>query len=137
MVSWCKEATNQISSAYSQQVMIQDEITRTQINMVVDKTKDVYKTSVEFNTTAALTNYHVTLEQINLIKSFAESDSFETINSTRRMVTGGYSIGTGVALILAPVPTPADDLIGVRKVTFGIINFFRGFAEFLGEVLKK
>ena len=105
--------------------------------MVVDKTKDVYKTSVEFNTTAALTNYHVTLEQINLIKSFAESDSFETINSTRRMVTGGYSIGTGVALILAPVPTPADDLIGVRKVTFGIINFFRGFAEFLGEVLKK
>ena len=79
----------------------------------------------------------VTLEQINMVKSFAESDTFDTASSARRMLSGAYSVGSGVALIVAPCPTPIDDLVGVRKCTFGVSNFFRGLAELLGEVLKK
>ena len=58
------------------------------------------------------------------------------MKSTARIALGAKRVFDGVVLILAPVPTTKDDLWGVYKFAQGAINFFRGVAEWIGELTK-
>ena len=52
-----------------------------------------------------------------------------------KVVKGTIGIISGAALLLAPVPTAAEDLVGVRKITFGVYNVCYGMAEIVGAVV--
>lgn len=54
-------------------------------------------------------------------------DTYERISESKlvplaKAVWGVVNIARGVALLAAPVPTPADDMLGVRLMQFGLFN---------------
>ena len=73
---------------------------------------------------------------LNAIIPLIETDEFKTLKAGSKMALGIWDIAIGVGYLLAPVPTPAEDILGVRKITFGMVKAALGLAQFLGEVLK-
>ena len=78
----------------------------------------------------------VAMEQAKIVISIYKSDNFSKLSATGKMASGGKSIIAGVGLLLLPDPTPANDLLGVRKITFGIVNVAVGFAKLIKEHKK-
>jgi len=59
-----------------------------------------------------------------------EHENIETgMSGGIKIVTGTIKVITGTALLLAPIPTPADDLRGVQQITIGIYKVCYGIAE--------
>ena len=88
-------------------------------------------------------NYEAQKAQMNLDGATAIYDYLEehdgladTMGASGKLISAGYNIYSGTMLILAPVPTPADDLLGVRKLTFGIYNLCYGIAQMVGALTR-
>jgi len=73
---------------------------------------------------------------IRLLKALG-IDELSDFKPVSKMGKGIKSIYDGISLILAPVPTEADDLVGMYKITAGIINTCWGFAEWVGDLIGK
>ena len=58
------------------------------------------------------------------------------VSGGKRIVAGALNIRDGLAAILVPVPTTSEDLIGVAKITGGIIKVCYGVAEVIGALMR-
>ncbi len=63
-------------------------------------------------------------------------DLQQGVSGGKRIVTGMLNIRNGFAAILVPVPTVAEDLIGVAKITWGVINVCYGIVEVVSASLE-
>ena len=72
-----------------------------------------------------------------IIIDFVRSDDYTKVKSGARMVSGAKDIGKGATALLVPDPTPVNEVAIVYKVAFGVVKVAWGFAEFLGEIIKK
>ena len=53
------------------------------------------------------------------------------------MASGANDVFRGFSALLVPDPTPVNEVATVYKVAFGVVKVAWGFAELLGEWLKK
>ena len=53
-----------------------------------------------------------------------------------KMANGIRQTVVGAGLLMAPVPTPADDIVGVRKIQIGVFQFFYGLTLLISEVCE-
>ena len=79
----------------------------------------------------------ITQYQIETVKDFLQSDEYTKVKSGARIVTGVNDIVRGGSALLVPDPSPVNEVVSVYKVAFGLVKVAWGFAEFLGEVIKK
>ncbi len=84
--------------------------------------------------TQAQLQFEVTMKQIEMANSFVKSEDFEILTAGGKIASGGKDVVVGVLLVLDPVPAPGEEAAGVYKFAFGIVKFFRGIAELIGEL---
>ena len=66
-----------------------------------------------------------------------KSDDYKKVKASSRMASGANDVFRGFSALLVPDPTPVNELATVYKVAFGVVKVAWGFAELLGEWLKK
>jgi len=71
---------------------------------------------------------------IGFVNDFQNSDFYGLASPIYEMVSSANLIREGAGDILVPVPTVIDDLIGMGKITYGIISFVYNFAMLIVEV---
>ena len=135
IMAWCIDMYSAANSVYQQQILTNSRITAQQVELIETGVVFLYQSYTANNERQIIVEQQIATEQINLIKAFMESDAYDLTTHSQKMISGGSSIVKGIGLILAPIPTPADDLIGIRQITYGIIKCVVGFGGFLGEVL--
>ena len=137
VTAWSADTFYTIASTYQQQVEINIEIKREQMELIESGVEYMFNAFTESYPKKLELEDQITREQLNLARSFMESDGFDVATASGKMASGGFAVAKGIGLLAAPIPTPADDLLGVRQITFGIIKFFRGGVELLREVIDR
>ena len=132
-IAFCEEMFISASKAYYDQALIEAQIAQQQIQIIGDSTRYVFDSYAEYMTDQFMIEHQIAREQFNIIGSFSQKYA----SPLMKIGSGAFGIFKGAELIFAPLPTPIDDLIGVRKITFGVVKFIRGCVELFVEVIKE
>jgi len=91
----------------------------------IQKETQMHETQMMLEGTARIYKYYNENEELQ-----------QGISGGRRIITGGLNICKGAVAILAPAPTPVEDLMGMYKITNGVINACYGIAEIISALWR-
>ena len=76
----------------------------------------------------------MTLEGAITVKEFLDEHErlSQGLSGGVKLGKGAVKIAVGTLAIIAPIPTPAEDIAGIRKITFGIYDACYGVALLVG-----
>ena len=134
---WILDACNTITSVNQQQSLLQTQVTTQQNKMIADAaeaTWDAYMWSYNMQQETQQKEAQIMVDVAVQVNNYlgTHEDLAQGLSGTGKVVKGVVGIGSGVGLLIAPIPTPVDDLVGIRKITFGVYNVCYGIAEITG-----
>jgi len=136
-----REIYNQVVSVQLQQQALDTQIRLEQHKIIGDGIKGTYNTYLEETQRRQTIENRILMEQqihfrkiIGFVNDFQNSDFYGLASPIYEMVSSANLIREGAGDILVPVPTVIDDLIGMGKITYGIISFVYNFAMLIVEV---
>ena len=80
---------------------------------------------------------HSTTELVNSVEKLSNSKGGEGVAILNQIRSGASKVKKGFGLILAPIPTTADDLIGMVYITHGVLKWAGGVTKFIIWVVKE
>ncbi len=133
---WCVDAYNTINSVYQHQTQLQTQVAMQQNKMIADAaeaTWDAYMWSYNQQQEAQLQQATANAEAIgqiyNAYGSVRDTALVKGGKGTLKIASGVNSIKKGAVAVLAPIPTVADDLIGIGYVVKGVVYVVAGVTE--------